>query len=281
MMKSLKIFLPIILLLGLLWPLALLAQDDSTDLSLEQALANVRAVYGNVVITEINFDEDGEDEREEACWKFHFVDGTELCVIAATGEIIVDDDGPDMVATEDLDDDAPNIVTTEEFDDAVCVDDDNDGDSGRDNDNDGDSGRGDDDDCDDLTGIIPVVTLETAISVARTVNPNTPISSVELELLNDGRLIWEIDFEGANNDVDVDATSSQIVDISGDDDNNDDGDSGRSSDDDGDSGRGGDDAGDSSRGGSDNSGSGNDDDDNDGSSERGGDDDNGGSGGSD
>src|SRR5688572_21000353 len=130
MMKFLKIFAPIVLFFALVWPLALLAQDSTSTpgLTLEQALANVRTVYGNVLIIEINFDEDGVSQRREACWKFHFVDGTEVCVIAASGEIIVDDNStPDVVVTEDLDE--PNVVATEDLDDDFCVD--------------GESGRGD------------------------------------------------------------------------------------------------------------------------------------------
>src|SRR5690349_2031637 len=112
-MKSLKTLIPLIFVLAMLFPMALLAQEATpeagTTLTMLQALELVRAAYGaDVVILEVDYDDATDGEAAMACWDFALADGTELCVDALTGEIVLNtpeaEMTPDAEETEDAED---------------------------------------------------------------------------------------------------------------------------------------------------------------------------------
>lgn len=226
-MQSSKVIARWIFVVSLLFPLVLLAQEATPEpeepLGISEILEIVREAYPDALIVEIFLDDEDDDTN---CWQVEFADDHEICVDAVTGEITddADDDAddadatPEPQATNDADDTDDGDVTpdpqaTDEADD----DDSNDGDATpepqatdeADGDDSDDDGEGDDSDDDSPT--TPVVTLEEVVEVALGIFPNSAITSVDLELWDDGTLVWDVELDDDVRSVDVDAATGEVL----------------------------------------------------------------------
>ncbi|MEL6405970.1 MAG: PepSY domain-containing protein [Chloroflexota bacterium] len=183
----------LVLAIALLMALPAVAQqdgattDDDTTFDLLSALEALRAEYGeDVVILEAELDmEDMDDEDDTAddesadsvCAEFEILlDGAEVevevCQDASTGDIVLELDQDD--------------------DDDVADDD------------------MDDDDTSEITTSSPAISLDDAIATAQAIFPNATLTSIELDI-EDGVLVWDIEFDDDLRSVDVDAESGNVL----------------------------------------------------------------------
>ncbi len=199
-MKYLRIALLLIVVV-MRFPAALLAQEaDGTDLL--EALAIVQAAYGEeIIILSATHDADN------ACWQFEFADGTAVCVDETTGEILPGD-STDSGAVDDTDEGAledTNDTEVDDTDDAAVEDT---GDGAVDDIDDGEVEDNDD------FGILPTTTLEEAITTALSLFPDSAVTSVSFQMLDDGSFTWDIGLDDVLS-MDVDAMTGEVL-LSGD-----------------------------------------------------------------
>ncbi|MEL6528271.1 MAG: PepSY domain-containing protein, partial [Chloroflexota bacterium] len=190
----------LVLAIALLMALPAVAQqdgattDDDTTFDLLSALEALRAEYGeDVIILEAELDmEDMDDEADTAddddtdsvCAEFEILlDGTEVevevCQDASTGDIVLEiDQDDDMTETDDDDDVADDDM--------------------------------DDDDTSEITTSSPAISLDDAIATAQAIFPNATLTSIELDI-EDGVLVWDIEFDDDLRSVDVDAESGDVL----------------------------------------------------------------------
>ena len=195
-MKQLRIVLPLLALVILMIPAIVLAQDVTEGgVTLLEALGLVHDAYGDeIIIVKASYNDD------DACWKFEFEDGTEVCVDEVTGEILVDD-SPEIT---------PEPEETPEMEETPEPDDDDDMDDVDDDVNDDEDEDVNDDVNDDDEDVTPTVTMEDAIAIALSIFPDSQVSDINLDHMH-GLLVWDIGLDDNTRAVDIDAMTGAVL----------------------------------------------------------------------